>query len=238
MYSVIKSSNLDNRPPEVCLSLPKLTQDWKGKIKSSWKNKQGISISPFPLRLYKILQQHFAILSCLIILNQPSPAAGEALPVWTVCCLNPEVLFWASPNTLCVFVSFSLQEIVTFCSRRQSSSQGCASRVGPFSSDAAPLAGVRIHWNKDKNANAEKAGGRRLQRGDLSQNKVSKTAGTQISLWLLKKQFRNGVGGREFVFALLQGMLRNTEPSPTQYIFCVLADCACLSSGRQRNVLY
>lgn len=78
-----------------------------------------------------------------------------------------------------------------------------------------------------------------MQQGDLSQNKVSKTSVTQICLWLLKKQFRSTEGGRgEFAFALLQGMLRNTELSPTQYILCVLVYCACLSSGRQRNVLY
>ena len=41
-----------------------------------------------------------------------------------------------------------------------------------------------------------------MQRGDLSQNKVSKTSVTQIFLWLLKKQFRSKGGGVCFCAAM------------------------------------
>lgn len=133
-------------------------------------------------------------------------------------------------------MSFSLHELMTFCSRLPSGSQ--ESRVRPFPTDAAPLAGERIHEIKVKTLMLKKAGGMHLQQGDRSQNEVSKTSVTQIFLWVLRNQFRSKAGWGEFVFSLLQGMLRNTELSPTQYIFCVLVYCACLSSERQRHVLY
>lgn len=158
---------------------------------------------------------------CLIIFNQPSPAAGESLPICKVCCLNPEILFWASPNTSCVFVSFSLHELMTFCSRLPSSSQ--ESRVRPFPTDATPLAEEEIHEIKVKNTKAEKAGGFHLQRGDCSQNEVSKTSVTQIFLWILRNQFRRqGWLGRGSLFSHCYRVCWETQschPLSTYFVF-------------------
>lgn len=164
----------------------------------------------------------------------------EAAPIWEVCHLNSETLFWASLTTSYVFVSFSLHELMTFCSRLQTGSQGCESRVRPFWTDAAPLAGERIHWNRDKKHQGWKSS-RYASAGRWPLSKPSQQDNRNSITQFFGWSYRSSSGARgagEGLLCAAPGFVeKHRAVTHSVHILCFSVLCVFVF-WRQSNVLY